>query len=104
MRYGRVYLFLLRRWWLAFMLLGISFVLGGLLTLNLLHTLSANFEFLSMYGFDAVRDGGLMQLLDVVASGYFAAAFYLIFKLCEKVLVERLAVANSPDKKKESDS
>jgi hypothetical protein len=88
--YSRVYTFLLRRWWVAFILLGISFVLGGLLTLNLLHTLSANFEFLSMYGVAAVRDGGLWQLVEIAVSGYFAAACYVIFKLCEKVLVERL--------------
>ena len=97
MRYGRVYLFLLRRWWLAFMLLGISFVLGGLLTLNLLHTLSANFEFLSMYGVVAVRDGGLLQLLEIAASGYLAAACYVVFKLCEKVLVERLVINKGSD-------
>ena len=97
MRYGRVYLFLLRRWWLAFMLLGISFVLGGLLTLNLLHTLSANFEFLSMYGVVAVRDGGLLQLLEIAASGSLAAACYVVFKLCEKVLVERLVINKGSD-------
>ena len=98
--YSRLFTFLLRRWWLAFILLGLSFVVGGLLTLNLLYTLSANFEFLQMYGVDAVREGGLMQLFGMVVSGYFAAACYVVFKLCEKVLVERLAV----DKNEGSDS
>ena len=91
MPYSRFYLFLLQRWWLAFLLMGVSFVVFGLVTLNLLHTLGANFEFLSTYGLDAVRDGGLMQLLQMVVSGYFAAASYVIFKVCEKVLVERMA-------------
>lgn len=95
--YSRIYLFLLRRWWAAFILLGISFVLGGLLTLNLLHTLSANFEFLSMYGVQAVRDGGLLQLIEIVVSGYFAAGCYVVFKLCEKVLVERLVMNKGSD-------
>lgn len=36
---SRFYAFLLRRWWLAFILLGLSFVAGSWLTLNLLHTL-----------------------------------------------------------------
>jgi hypothetical protein len=97
MGYSRVYSFLARRWWLAFILMGVSFVLFGLVTLNLLHTLSANFEFLSMYGFDAVREGGLLQLLEMVASGYFAAACYVVFKLCEKILVERLATDQGAD-------
>ena len=92
MTYSRLYAFLLRRWWVTFILLGVSFVLGGLLTLNLLHTLSANFAFLSMYGVDAVREGGLRQLLEATLSGYLAAACYVVFKLCEKVLVERLSV------------
>ena len=98
MPYSRLYAFLSRQWWLAFVLMGVSFVLFGLVTLNLLHTLSANFEFLSSYGFDAVREGGLRQLLEMLASGYFAAANYVLFKLCEKVLVERLTLS-----KKEAD-
>jgi hypothetical protein len=92
MPYSRLYAFLSRRWWLAFLLMGVSFVLFGLVTLNLLHTLNANFKFLSTYGVDAVREGGLIQLLEMIVSGYFAAASYVVFKLCEKVLVERLAL------------
>jgi len=95
--YSRVYVFLLRRWWVAFVLLGVSFVLGGLVTLNLLHVLSANFEFLAMYGAEAVREGGLRQLIEIVVSGYFAAACYVVFKLCEKVLVERLIMNKGSD-------
>ena len=92
--HSRVYVFLARRWWAAFVLLGVSFVLGGLVTLNLLHMLSANLEFLSSYGFDALREGGFRQLVEIVVSGYFAAACYVVFKLCEKVLVERLSTKN----------
>ena len=100
MPYSRLYQFLLKRWWLAFILLGLSFVVGGLLTLNLLQMVSANFGFLSMYGFDAVREGGLRQLIEMVMSGYVAAASYVLFKVCEKVLVERLSI----DKNKGNDS
>jgi len=46
-----------------------------------------------MYGADAVREGGLRQLIEMVLSGYFAAACYVVFKLCEKVLVERLSMS-----------
>ena len=88
--HSRLYVFLYARWWLTFLLLGVSFVLFGFVTLNLLHTLIANFEFLSMYGVEAVREGGLLQLLEIVASGCFAAASDVVFKLCERVLVERL--------------
>ena len=91
MGYSRLYHFLLRRWWATFILMGLSFAVFGLVTLNLLHTLGANLEFLSMYGAEAVREGGLWQLVELVVSGYLAAASYVFFKLCEKVLVERLA-------------
>ena len=97
--YSRLYAFLFRYWWLTFILMGVCFVLFGLLTLNLLHTLGANLEFLGMHGVDAVKEGGLRQLGELVLSGYLAAMFYVLFKLCEKVLVERLAVI-----KKGSDS
>ena len=88
---GRLYGFLARRWWLAFLLMGLSFVLFGWLSLNLLHTLGANLTFLADYGFDAVRDGGLRQLAEMLVTGYLAAACYVFFKFCEKVLVEWLA-------------
>jgi len=91
---SRLYVFLWRRWWLAFILMGVSFVLFGLISLNLLHLLGANLEYLGMHGLEAAREGGLVQLLEIVASGYFAAACYVAFKLCEKVLVERAASAS----------
>ena len=104
MSHGRLYAFLLAHWGLAFVAFGISFVAFGLLSLNLLHMLAANFEFLSMYGVQAVRDGGLSQLLEIIASGFVAAAcrnsvepaLHDGFKLCEKVLVERLAALGAP--------
>ncbi|HEX3141297.1 MAG TPA: hypothetical protein VHQ87_14650 [Rhizobacter sp.] len=100
MPYSRLYRSLSQRWWLAFVLLGVSFVVFGLASLNLIHILSANLEFLSTYGWDAVREGALWQLAGLVVNGVVAAACYIAFKLCEKVLVERLAVS----KNKGSDS
>jgi hypothetical protein len=86
-----LYIYLLRRWWLAWVVMGASFVLFGLLTLNLLQTFNANLEFLSDHGLDAVREGGVVQLIELVVTGYLAVACYVVFKFCEKVLVERLA-------------
>ncbi|MEO7242054.1 MAG: hypothetical protein ABIW85_04025 [Variovorax sp.] len=91
-----IYRFLWRYWWLAFVLMGITFVLFGLVTLTLLHMLGANIELLAAHGIDAVRDGGLRQFVELVVSGYFGAACYVVFKLCEKLLVERLAAGSKP--------
>ena len=88
---SRLYAYLSRRWWLALVLMGASFVLFGLMSLNLLHSLSANLEFLGMHGFDAVKEGALTQLGWLLFSGCAAVIFYVFFKLCERVLVERLA-------------
>jgi len=98
--YNRFYAFLFKRWWLTFVLMGVSFLLFGLVSLDLVRTLNANFEFLTAHGLDAVREGGLRQLLGLVVSGYAAASFYVIFKLCEKVLVDRMSL----DKSKGTDS
>ena len=93
--HSRLYGFLSEHASVAVVLMGLSFVLFGLASLNLLHLVSANVSFLVMNGLDAVRDGGLLQLFSLVALGYFAAFFYVVFKLCEKVLVERLACDRS---------
>ena len=95
--HSRLYAFLSRHWWLAFLLMGVSFVLFGFVTLNLLHLLNANLEYLSTYGIEAALEGGLRQFAEMVASGYFGAVCYIFFKLCEKVLVERLAAARGTD-------
>ena len=95
--YSRLYGVLFRHWWLTFILLGVSFVVFGLTSLNLLQTLSANFSFLSMYGVEAVREGALRQLAEALLSGYVAAAAYVAAKLCEKILVERLVTAKPDD-------
>ena len=88
---GALYRFLYRRWWCAFLLMGLAFALFGLASANLVHALMANGEFLLTYGLDAIREGGLHQLGELVASAYLAVGCYVVFKLCEKVLVERLA-------------
>ena len=76
---SRVFRVLLRHWWLALLLMGVSFVLFGIASLNLLAVLQANLRFLLEHGVDAVREGALQQLLELVAYGYAAAAFYVIF-------------------------
>jgi hypothetical protein len=86
-----LYALLYEQAWLAFVLMGLSFVLFGVATLNLLYIFRAAWEFLVMHGWDAVREGVLMQMAELVLSGYLAAAFYVLFKVCEKALVERVS-------------
>ncbi len=81
----------LGRRWVTFLLLGLTFLGFGVGTLNLFLLLRANAELLAENGWQAVMDGGLRQLVELVLSGYASMACYLVFKACEYSLVRQLA-------------
>jgi len=66
----------------------LSFMAFGLLTLDLVRLVSANAALLSTYGWQALEDGGLRQLLELLATTLAAMAAWLLFKICETVLVQ----------------
>lgn len=72
----------------CFGLLVLSFMAFGLLTLDLVRLVSANAAFLSAYGWQGLQDGGARQLLELLASSIGAMAAWLLFKVCETVLVQ----------------
>ena len=81
----------LRRHRLAcFGLMVLSFIGFGLLTLDLVRVVSANAALLSTYGWQALQDGGLRQLLELLGSAVAAMMAWLLFKVCETVLVQSL--------------
>jgi len=67
------------------------FLIFGLLSLDLVKYVSANANYLLEYGLDALWDGGLRQLIDLILTSFFAVFAYLGFKLCEHALAERAA-------------
>ncbi|WP_139167026.1 hypothetical protein [Chromobacterium sphagni] len=81
---------LCRHPWLAFVLLGLSFLVFGAATVNLALLLQLNLRLWLDVGWQAAMDGALRQLLELLISGYAAMAAYIVFKCCERVLVERL--------------
>jgi len=81
---------LIRHPWVAFLLMGASFLITGLITLNLIYLFHANIEFVIANGIMGLRDGGLQQLGELLISGYLGMAFYVLFKACEKVVVDRV--------------
>jgi hypothetical protein len=100
----------LRRWfhrvvlarvWAAYLCLGISFFVFGAGTLNIVYLLRANTELLWNYGWQAVMDGGLRQLVELLVTGYVAMAAYLVFKACEYRLVHWLKEEPAPVLKQE---
>ena len=72
----------------CFGIMVLSFIAFGLLTLDLVRMVSVNFAFVSEYGWKGLQDGGLVQLLELLASTAGAMAAWLLFKLCETVLVD----------------
>lgn len=81
----------LRRHRLAcFGLMVLSFMAFGLLTLDLVRVAGANAAFLTANGWQGLQDGGLRQLLEVLASAAGAMVAWLVFKVCETLLVQSL--------------
>jgi hypothetical protein len=80
----------LARAWLTFIVLGVSFFVFGVGTLSLFMLLQANLNLLVDYGWQAVRDGGAWQFVELVVTGYLALAAFLVFEACKVSLVRRV--------------
>ncbi|HTN48804.1 MAG TPA: hypothetical protein VMK32_05175 [Burkholderiaceae bacterium] len=79
-----------RRPWLVFLAAGVAFLGFALLSLNLVHLLSANLNLIAEHGTEALADGAARQLIELLLSGYGALACYFAFKFCERVIVDWL--------------
>ena len=82
--------FLFARPKLTFVLMGILFLLFGITSVNLFVLLKMNIDLFLEYGLMVIADGALQQLFDLIGSAYLSLVFYILFKVCERVLVERL--------------
>jgi len=82
--------FLYARPRLTFVLMGALFLLFGITSVNLFVLLKMNIDLFLEYGLMVIADGALEQLVDLIGSAYLSMVFYILFKLCERVLVERL--------------
>jgi hypothetical protein len=81
---------ILQRYWLCFIVMGLSFFGFGIGTLNLIFVFQANANLLITHGWQALWDGGLMQLLEILATGYVSLLAYIVFKACEYRLAHGL--------------
>ena len=92
----------LARPWLTFVVMGLAFFCFGMVSLNLLHLLRANADFLLDNGFMGFVDGGGRQLFELVVNGIVAMLAYVVLKTCEHTLSHWLAdttvfAPSSPD-------
>jgi hypothetical protein len=88
---SRLFDWLVRHYAATFLIMSVSFMAFGVLSLDLVQFVSANTNFLLTYGWDAIRVGGFVQLVQLWSMVFAAIAAYLVFKLCEHALVERFA-------------
>jgi hypothetical protein len=75
----------------CFVLMTVSFIAFGALSLDLVRLVRANANLLWEHGLQGVMDGGLQQLAELWFSAFGAVGCYLVFKLCEHILVLCLA-------------
>jgi hypothetical protein len=68
--------------WLPFLLMGVFGGLSAITSYDLILLFVANFSFVSQYGVMALKDGGLLQLAQLIVYGYVSIAFYILFKGC----------------------
>ena len=89
--------FLVRHHTVTFFLMGASFLLFGVITLNLFAMLKDNIDMSLQYGLMALVDGAALQLFELVLYSYLSMFFYLMFKTCERILVEGLVHPHAQD-------
>jgi hypothetical protein len=82
--------FLYRHPKLTFLCMGVFFLLFGFTSVNLFVVLKANIDLFLEYGLMVIADGALQQLVEILGSSYLSIVFYILFKVCERILVERL--------------
>lgn len=75
---------------LALLLMMLSGLAFGMLTLNIFHLLTANWGFIQRHGLMALREGAGRQLLELLGTGVISMLVYLLFKLSESVLIDYL--------------
>ncbi len=77
-------------WSITLLLMCISVFIFATASVNIFVLLKANLSLIVKHGVQALHDGALLQLGELLLSSVVSAVFYVIFKACERVLVEKL--------------
>jgi hypothetical protein len=75
---------------LAFVLMGVFFLASGISSINLYVVLMANLDLFRRYGAQVIEDGALRQLAEILATAFLSIAFFVMFVVCERIVVDRL--------------
>ena len=85
------YRWLRRHLVVCFLLMTASFLAFGYFTIDLVHLIGSNAAFIVKHGWLALMSGGLRQLGELTLIALLAMLCYLLFRLCEQALLQRLA-------------
>ena len=96
MIYPHVYRWLRRHQIVCFLLMTVSFIVFGYLTIDLIRLVTLNATLVLEHGALALMDGGAQQFVELWLNALLAMGMYLSFKLCEQVLLHVLCGTNPP--------
>jgi hypothetical protein len=82
--------FLRRHQILAFVLMGVFFLLSGIASIDLYVVLKANIELFQKYGSAVIDDGALQQLAEILGTAVVSILCFVLFVVCERIVVDRL--------------
>ncbi len=85
-------------WFVTLLFMGLFGAAFSLTLANLITLLRANLRLIARYGQHVLFEGALQQLAELVLLGYVAVIAYVLFKVCECALVQR--IMREPDQKK----
>jgi hypothetical protein len=74
----------------TFVIMGVAFAGFSLQTVEVFRVLSANLDFITRHGVMALMEGAARQLVGLLATLTGALLCYILFKACERLLVDRL--------------
>lgn len=76
-------------WAVLVVLLGLSATVVAWTSFGLINLAMANFDFVTRHGGVALREGGLLQMLEIGLQGAVVLAAYFLFKAIETELIHR---------------
>lgn len=85
----RLFQWCVQHYVVTYFLMVVLFLAFGLMSLDLVKYVSANTRYLLEYGTEALLDGGLMQLAELIFKSFVAVLAYLGFKFCEHAIIQR---------------
>jgi hypothetical protein len=89
---------LMQRYWpLTYGVMVLSFLIFGAASVNLAQTFLLNIRLIQEHGWLVLMDGALDQLLELLLTAGFSVGFYLMFKSCESVMLQKILASTQQD-------